>query len=513
MTKKTTRKLVPLSLATMLMIPMMVPTNVQAASTYKLTQSAPVYYTSADAKAGRNQRGTYKAGTYYIYNSVSGAINISKYAGSPGGWIRSVASQNKTPTPVKVTVQPATSIPNVGQTIKISNSISGHNNAADAMAGRNRTTTYKAGTYYIYKKYTNGAINITRVKGTPGAWVNPKNIQSTTSVVAPKPTVTPSPKPVVTNPIVVSSGQVTLKTSVAGYNNAVDAMVGKNRTATYNAGTYYIYRTYTNGAINITRTKGVPGVWINPKATSTTNVTTPVQTKPSNPTPVNNTSRPMPAYTSTKLDSWSWGYPSTYGKQVLANNNGAYRIGNKVYITFDNGYEYKNLTASILDTLKAKNVKSVFFVTGAYIRENPQLVRRMVREGHIVGNHTNKHLSPHNVSAERIIQDIKEWETVYKNVIGTLPKVKLYRPAAGVFSERIVAGAYSMGYKTLLWDFGYADWDTNSQPSTTYALNHIKNNTKKGSIVLLHSVSSTNTKILGQYIDWLRANGYGIGSF
>lgn len=79
----------------------------------------PVYYTSADAKAGRNQRGTYKAGTYYIYNSVSGAINISKYAGSPGGWIRPVASQSKTPAPVKVTVKPTTSIPNVGQTIKI----------------------------------------------------------------------------------------------------------------------------------------------------------------------------------------------------------------------------------------------------------------------------------------------------------------------------------------------------------------------------------------------------------
>lgn len=313
-----------------------------------------------------------------------------------------------------------------------------------------------------------------------------------------------------------SGDEVSISETVAGFGNASDAMNGKDQVSSYGPGKYFVYKTYENGAINIGKSPGVAGIWINPNKINISIISKasnkkPSATKPSKEKTTGNQS--ANASGSSETTGWSWSHPSAYGRKVLKENNGYYNFGNKVYLTFDNGYEYQNITSDILDSLKAKNVKGVFFVTGSYIRDNPNLVKRMVREGHIVGNHTNKHLTPRKVSSERVIQDIKEWEDIYRSIIGELPTTKLYRPAEGVFSEMTVAGADKMGYKTILWGLAYKDWDTDNQPSTSESLSFLQQNTKSGDIVLLHSVSRTNSLILADYIDWLRANNFEIGNF
>lgn len=318
-----------------------------------------------------------------------------------------------------------------------------------------------------------------------------------------------------------SGDEISILETVSGFSNAANAMEGKDQVSSYGPGKYFVYKTYENGAINISKSPDVAGIWINPNkvnisliakaSNKKTSNKKPSATKPDNGKSTDN--KNIKTAGSTETTGWSWSHSSAYGRKVLKENNGYYNFGNKVYLTFDNGYEYQNITSDILDSLKAKNVKGVFFVTGSYIKDNPNLVKRMVREGHIVGNHTNKHLTPRKVSSERVIQDIKEWEDIYKSIIGELPTTKLYRPAEGVFSERTVAGAKKMGYKTILWGLAYKDWDTDNQPSTSESLSFLQKNTKSGDVVLLHSVSRTNSLILADYIDWLRANNFEIGNF
>lgn len=313
-----------------------------------------------------------------------------------------------------------------------------------------------------------------------------------------------------------SGDEISISETVSGFSNAYDAMNGKNQVRNYSPGKYFVYKTYENGAINISKNPEAAGIWINPNKTNISLIAK-ASNKKTSPTKAEGgkvtNSKNVNAHGSTETTGWSWSHPSAYGRKVLKENNGYYNFGNKVYLTFDNGYEYQNITSDILDSLKSKNVKGVFFVTGSYIRDNPNLVRRMVREGHVVGNHTNKHLTPRKVSSERVIQDIKEWEDIYRSIIGELPTTKLYRPAEGVFSERTVAGANKMGYKTILWGLAYKDWDTDNQPSTSESLNFLQENTKSGDIVLLHAISRTNSLILADYIDWLRANNFEIGNF
>lgn len=313
-----------------------------------------------------------------------------------------------------------------------------------------------------------------------------------------------------------SGDEISISETVSGFSNAFDAMNGRNQVKSYSPGKYFVYKTYENGAINISKNPEVAGIWINTNKINISLLAKASNKKPSATKPDNgkvNNNQNIKSTGSTETTGWSWSHPSAYGKKVLKENNGYYNFGNKVYLTFDNGYEYQNITSDILDSLKAKNVKGVFFVTGSYIRDNPNLVKRMVREGHIVGNHTNKHLTPRKVSSERVIQDIKEWEDIYRSIIGKLPTTKLYRPAEGVFSEMTVAGANKMGYKTILWALAYKDWDTDNQPSASESLRFLQQNTKSGDIVLLHSISRTNSLILADYIDWLRANNFEIGNF
>ncbi|MGN0999823.1 MAG: polysaccharide deacetylase family protein [Faecousia sp.] len=184
---------------------------------------------------------------------------------------------------------------------------------------------------------------------------------------------------------------------------------------------------------------------------------------------------------------------------------------NVIYLTFDCGYEYNNLTASILDTLKQKDVKAVFFVTMHYVQSNPQLVQRMIDEGHIVGNHSNNHISMPTLSIDEMAYQIQSLSDYVQAKFGY--EMHLFRPPKGEYSVRALALAQSLGYSTVQWSFAYADWSTDNQPQPADALELITGSAHNGAIFLLHAVSETNAAILGDVIDNLRSQGYSLELF
>lgn len=182
----------------------------------------------------------------------------------------------------------------------------------------------------------------------------------------------------------------------------------------------------------------------------------------------------------------------------------------KIYLTFDEGYE-NGYTAQILDVLKEKQVSAVFFVTLPYAKQNPDLIRRMINEGHIVGNHSSKHLSFPSMSLQDAYNDINGLHTYIKDNFGY--EMTLFRFPMGQASERMLALLQKMGYKSLFWSYAYADWDPAKQPDPAASLQKLTDRAHNGGLYLLHAVSSTNTQILPQFIDNLRNAGYELETF
>ena len=178
-----------------------------------------------------------------------------------------------------------------------------------------------------------------------------------------------------------------------------------------------------------------------------------------------------------------------------------------VWLTFDEGYE-NGYTETILDTLKEKNCPAVFFITGQYARENPVLIKRMIAEGHAVGSHSWAHPSGGmpSLSIEKQTQDLDMLHQYVKDTYGY--NMTLFRFPAGIFSEQSLAVAQSFGYRSLFWSFAYADWDPEKQTAPAQALAKLEERLHPGSIYLLHAVSATNAKILGDFIDYSRNAGY-----
>jgi Predicted xylanase/chitin deacetylase len=183
---------------------------------------------------------------------------------------------------------------------------------------------------------------------------------------------------------------------------------------------------------------------------------------------------------------------------------------NTVYLTFDEGYE-NGYTAQILDTLKEKEVKAVFFLTLPYAKSQPELVQRMVEEGHILGNHSSKHLSFPDMPLEEAAADILALHAYVKANFGY--EMTLFRPPMGEFSVQTLALAESLGYQSVFWSFAYRDWEVDNQPLTLEALNNCVSRCHPGAIYLLHAVSQTNAEILGDFIDQVRAKGYTFSKF
>ncbi len=178
----------------------------------------------------------------------------------------------------------------------------------------------------------------------------------------------------------------------------------------------------------------------------------------------------------------------------------------RMYLTFDCGYEYKNLTGNILDTLKEKSVKAAFFVTLSYIKQNPQFVQRMIDEGHIVGNHSATHPVFPDISRTKMAEEIyKVDEYLQKHFNYRSP---YFRFPTGANSENSLELVTSIGYKSIFWSLAYADYDTANQIGYDAAFKTVTDRFHSGAVILLHAVSQDNADILGAVIDNAHANGY-----
>lgn len=178
-----------------------------------------------------------------------------------------------------------------------------------------------------------------------------------------------------------------------------------------------------------------------------------------------------------------------------------------LYLTFDAGYENGN-TPAILDALKKHNAPATFFIVGNYIETAPDLVKRMVAEGHTVGNHTYHHPDMSKMaSKESFEKELKDLETLYEKTTGQ-PLKKYYRPPQGKYNETNLQMAKDMGYKTFFWSLAYVDWYQDKQPSKEEAFKKLLGRVHPGAIILLHSTSKTNGQILDELLTKYEEMGY-----
>lgn len=177
-----------------------------------------------------------------------------------------------------------------------------------------------------------------------------------------------------------------------------------------------------------------------------------------------------------------------------------------LYLTFDCGYENGN-TPAILDALKKHNVKAAFFVVGNYLETSPDLVKRMIEEGHIVGNHSYHHPDMSNMGKEEFTKELGELETLYQQIAGT-PMKKYYRPPQGKYSKSSLQLAKDLGYQTVFWSLAYVDWNQDSQPTHEEAFDKLLKRVHPGAVVLLHNTSKTNGEILDELLTKWEEMGY-----
>lgn len=178
-----------------------------------------------------------------------------------------------------------------------------------------------------------------------------------------------------------------------------------------------------------------------------------------------------------------------------------------IYLTFDCGYE-NGCTDKILDSLKKHHAPATFFVVGTYLENNPELVKRMLMEGHMVGNHTYHHKDMSQLSdLASFKEELSSVEALYKEITGTEME-KFYRPPQGKYSESNLKMAKDMGYKTFFWSLAYVDWYDNKQPSKEEAFKKLLPRIHPGAIVLLHSTSTTNASILDELLSKWEEMGY-----
>ncbi len=177
-----------------------------------------------------------------------------------------------------------------------------------------------------------------------------------------------------------------------------------------------------------------------------------------------------------------------------------------LYLTFDCGYEHDNLTSDILDTLSEKKVPAAFFCTLDHIKSEPELISRMIKEGHIVGNHSATHPSFAEISRSRMAEEIETTENYLRENFGYC--ARYFRFPAGEYTENALDLVASLGYVSVFWSVAYDDWNTDSIKGKDYAVSTVTSRLHDGAVILLHSVSHDNAEALGEIIDRARAEGY-----
>lgn len=176
-----------------------------------------------------------------------------------------------------------------------------------------------------------------------------------------------------------------------------------------------------------------------------------------------------------------------------------------LYLTFDCGYE-NGYTSKILDVLKEKNVNAAFFCTLPQVKAEPELIQRMIDEGHIVGNHSVTHPSFAEISTAQITEEIKGMEEYLKENFNYCERY--FRFPKGEYSESALNTVGSLGYTSVFWSLAYADWDLNNQKGADFAHETVMSRIHSGAVILLHSVSPDNANALADIIDSARVQGY-----
>lgn len=186
----------------------------------------------------------------------------------------------------------------------------------------------------------------------------------------------------------------------------------------------------------------------------------------------------------------------------IAMGNNADKV---VYLTFDEGYE-AGYTEKILDILKQNEIKAAFFITGHYLNSKPELVKRMIDDGHIVGNHTVNHYSMPKLTDEKVETEVMNLHKSVYEKFGY--EMKYLRPPMGEFSQKSLAKIKNLGYTTVMWSFAYDDWDEKKQGKEEYAKEKILSNIHNGAVILLHANSVDNSNILDYCIKEIKNKGY-----
>ena len=194
--------------------------------------------------------------------------------------------------------------------------------------------------------------------------------------------------------------------------------------------------------------------------------------------------------------------------ELLKKYNGAYLSEKKeknLYLTFDEGYE-NGFTAVILDVLAKTKTPAAFFVTGPYLEGQEELIKRMIDEGHIVGNHSSTHPSFPTISREKMAKEIWTLEDYIRKNFNY--ESKYFRFPAGVYSENALDLVDSVGYKSVFWSIAHTDWDPENQPGVDKSFQTVTERLHPGAVILLHTTSPDNAEILGDFIDYAREQGY-----
>ena len=216
-------------------------------------------------------------------------------------------------------------------------------------------------------------------------------------------------------------------------------------------------------------------------------------------------------------ENWGLGFgsegtqPSGTASSDKLKEYNAYYVGDagekKIYLTFDCGYENGN-TSQILDALKKHDAPATFFVVGHFLESAPEMVKRMVEEGHTVGNHTYHHYDMSKISDPAVFRkEMDDVRTLFQETTGT-EMAMYYRPPQGKYSENNLQIAKDLGYKTFFWSLAYVDWDQDKQPTHEEAFDKLLKRVHPGAIVLLHNTSKTNGEILDELLTKWEGMGY-----
>lgn len=213
-----------------------------------------------------------------------------------------------------------------------------------------------------------------------------------------------------------------------------------------------------------------------------------------------------------------WGFKKSTDNKIpdigkyedILNNHFAFYVDRDtkkdIYLTFDNGYE-AGYTKDILDVLKKENVRATFFVTGHYVKEEPEIIKQMEKDGHIIGNHSYHHPDFTSLTKKEIKQELDLVEDAVKNITGK-NNMKFVRPPRGTFNQKTLKWTEELGYVSMFWSLAFEDWETDKQKGEKYAYDQIMDQIHPGAIILLHTVSKDNAKALENVIQKLKKDGY-----